>query len=85
MSIDGIYNEFVNAHAGYDLDYVAQKKHEVFNYVLDDVGIDKSKAADILNKVVALCCEYERQGFTYGFVEGMQLQKEVADLSKPEQ
>lgn len=81
MTIDNVYENFVDTHAGYDLDYVAQKKHEVFNYVIDEAGISKATASDILNKVMLLCCEYERQGFTYGFKEGVNLQREINDLA----
>lgn len=81
MTIDNVYENFVDTHAGYDLDYVAQKKNEVFNYVIDEAGISKATASDILNKVMRLCCEYERQGFTYGFKEGVNLQREINDLA----
>ena len=82
MSIDDVYDNFVNEHAGYDREYAANKKQEVFNYVLDNCGLDKAAASNILNKVIELCCEYERQGFSYGFAEGLSLERNVEDLKK---
>lgn len=79
--IDSIYEKFGDEHqVDYDLDFV-KKANIDFNAYLDSLDLDKSIKAKLNDCITSIICEYERQGFYYGFKEGINLQKELNNLA----
>ena len=79
--LNSIYEEYIHEHGDYDLEESKEARRAIDEY-LESLDIENDKKIELDNRIVAVICEFEKQGFFHGFGAGIELTRQIADVSK---
>ena len=79
--MQNIYDDYIQDHGNYDLEETKEARR-AFDEYLESLDIDKDKKIEIDNRIVSVACEYERQGFFHGLAAGIELSRQLYNVSK---
>lgn len=82
--IQSIYDDYTSVHGDYDLEE-SKEARRAFDEYLESLDIDNDKKIELDNRIVAVICEFERQGFFHGLAAGLELSRQLDNVSKVEQ
>lgn len=79
--IESIYEDYTHVHGDYDLEE-SKAARRAFDEYLENLDIDNNKKIELDNRIVAVICAFERQGFYHGLAAGLELSRQLDNVSQ---